>query len=66
MAVAERTVGVRVETVLTETGLWCNRCMLSSGVLVWLTISVSDRMHLQRMRRCRECGSGAFVTYSED
>jgi hypothetical protein len=63
---AQRVVGVRVEPVATETGLWCSRCLLPSGILVWLAISLGDQMHLQRMRRCRECGSGMFVTYCED
>lgn len=66
MAETHRTVAVKVETVATEPGLWCRRCMLPSGVLVYLAVSLGDRMHLQQMRKCRDCGSGAHVTFSQD
>jgi hypothetical protein len=56
-----RPVAVRVEPVAVERGLWCMRCMLSTGVRVWVAVSLGDQSHLQERLYCRECESGAHV-----
>ena len=57
MAMAHRTVAVRLEPLGAETGIWCNRCMRSSGVRAWVAVIFGDRMHLQSRSRCRDCNS---------
>jgi hypothetical protein len=55
-------VAVRRETVLTESGLWCARCRVATGVRVWVAFIFADQMHMQEQRRCRDCGPGTHVT----
>ncbi|CAI9417324.1 hypothetical protein [Nocardioides sp. T2.26MG-1] len=54
MAGRVRVVQVHVEVVDQTMGLWCNRCMLSTGVSVTVAISLGDRMHLQERLWCVE------------
>lgn len=54
MAAQMRVVSVRVEYVDHQPGLWCNRCMLSTGMRLWVAVSHGPRMHLQERLWCYE------------
>lgn len=51
-----RVVRIRVEQIAVDTGLWCNTCLLSSGVRVWFTVASGLAMSLRSTTRCRDCG----------
>lgn len=47
------TVRVHMEILSVETGLWCNTCVLPSGVRVWyVTTAGGARMTLRSKRTC--------------
>ncbi len=54
MAQRMRVVSVHVEYVTHEHGLWCNTCMLSTGIRYWLAVMAGPRMHLQERLWCDE------------
>lgn len=61
-----RLVGIVIEYVAHDTGHWCNTCLLSTGIRVWVAvISTHERMHLQERLHCYEC-SGRDVTVAAD
>jgi hypothetical protein len=47
-----RAVAVRVEYLDHETGLWCNTCMLSTGIRAWVALTSPHGMHLQQRLWC--------------
>lgn len=54
MAQRMRVTSVRIEYVDHQTGLWCSRCMLSTGARVWVAITGPGGMHLQARLWCYE------------
>lgn len=60
-----RAVGVHIEHVDHTHGHWCNRCLLSTGLRVWVAVSHAGRMHLQEQLYCYQC-EGRYVTVSDD
>lgn len=52
MAQRMRVTAVQVEYVDHETGLWCNTCMLSTGIRCWVAIITGTGMHLQQRLWC--------------
>lgn len=51
---AQHVVSVRAEYLTQDLGLWCNTCMLPSGIRVWVAIYLGPRMHLQERLWCDE------------
>lgn len=54
MAHHARVVAVRLEHLDHEHGLWCNTCMLSTGMRFWVAVISPTRMHLQERLWCYE------------
>lgn len=65
MAERLRVVAVRVEPVDLTTGLWCNTCMLSTGVRMWVAVISRAGMHLQERLWCYEHEGSRGVVYDE-
>lgn len=49
-----RVVSVQIEYLDHQHGLWCNTCMLSTGVQVWVAVIGPTGMHLQQRLWCYE------------
>lgn len=60
-----RSTLVHREYVDHDTGHWCNRCLLSTGLRIWVVASYLTRCHLQTWLWCSEC-QGHDVTVSPD
>lgn len=55
MAAHARVVSVRIEYLDHDTGLWCNTCLLSTGVRMWVAVIHRNAgMHLQERLWCYE------------
>jgi hypothetical protein len=54
MAHPMRVVSVRLEYVDHDHGLWCNTCMKSTGIRVWVAVISTTGMHLQGRLWCYE------------
>lgn len=55
-----RTVTVLISIGKTETGLWCDRCLLPSRVRVHLIMTTetgSSDTAISPVERCEECGA---------
>ena len=52
----EHTIAIEVVAVL-DTGLWCNRCLLSTGLRGLLALTRADDMTLHERRWCIQCAS---------
>ena len=57
MATRARTISVRLEYVDHDTGHWCNRCRLGTGLRMWVAVIATTGMHLQQRLYCTECAS---------
>lgn len=51
-----RITAVVCEVLAHDTGHWCRRCLLGSGVRAWVTVRLGSQMHLQTRVWCDECG----------
>lgn len=51
------SVAVRTEHLCHVMGLWCNRCLLSTGVRCLVVITAGPSMSLLTRDQCSECGS---------
>jgi hypothetical protein len=49
-----RTTRVSMEYVDHDHGHWCNACMKSTGIRLWIMVSLADRMHMQDRLYCYE------------
>lgn len=54
MATRQRVVAVKVERIDHQHGLWCNTCMLSTGMRFWFAVRLGPRMHMQERLWCYE------------
>ena len=54
MASQMRVVSVRVEYLDHEHGLWCNTCMLSTGIRFTVAVISRNSLHLQDRLWCYE------------
>lgn len=55
MASRMRVVSVSVEYLDHQPGLWCNTCMLSTGIRMWVAVVArTGGMHLQKRLWCYE------------
>lgn len=44
-----------IEALDVETGLWCDRCALPSGVEAHAAMTLGGKTSLFTVRRCRDC-----------
>jgi hypothetical protein len=54
MAAHMRMVAVRIEYLDHTEGLWCNTCMLGTGIRMWVAVISRTGMHLQPRLWCYE------------
>lgn len=55
MATRARVVSVHLEYLHHDTGHWCNTCLLSTGIRIWVAVHTATRMHLQTRLWCYDC-----------
>lgn len=60
-----RAVGVHIEAVDRQTGLWCTRCNLSTGIRFWFALTAGGRLHLQERLWCYEHQGSRGVTVEQ-
>lgn len=65
MAARANVVVVHVEHVDHDTGHWCNTCLLSTGIRLWVAATCGGRMRLHTCLHCYDCG-GSDITLAED
>ena len=61
MSTPGRRVAVRLEYLGHQLGLWCNTCLISSGVRVCFAATTAGRLVLQSTAGCAECGGRDVV-----
>lgn len=61
----ERVVRVVREILATETGHWCNTCSAPSGIRMWVTFRLGEKMHMQDAYGCGDCHS-RDITVADD
>lgn len=52
---ATRSVSVQLEHLTNDLGLWCNDCMLASGVRIWFTATCQGTTLLRTTYGCVDC-----------
>lgn|GEM_PF-7048426 len=57
MARGRRVIVLQVEYVTHDPGLWCNDCLLSTGLRIWYTVTTGDTTGaLHEQVFCTDCG----------
>lgn len=56
MADRVRVTAVVRELVTYDDGHWCTDCALPSGIRSWIAVRQGNRMHLQTLIYCDDCG----------